>query len=247
MELTKTDRRTFLRRGAMGAGALWAVSLQELAARRKRGGIALAIPSPYGPISPKIDESTGLPLIMLPDGFRYQSFSWTGDVMSDGVRCPSLHDGMAVVDEIRGRFSRFIDLNRRGSAFVPQLRDNDDGRDHDDDDRDGRKRLGRLILVRNHEQASGLPYLDRPRITYRDDGAGGTSNMIFDARRGRWEADWSSLAGTVRNCAGGVSPWGTWVTCEETDVDGHGWSFDVGPLEATPDQSWTWDASRTKR
>ena len=88
MELTKTDRRTFLRRGAMGAGALWAVSLQELAARRKRGGIALAIPSPYGPISPKIDESTGLPLIMLPDGFRYWSLSWTGDMMSDGVRVP---------------------------------------------------------------------------------------------------------------------------------------------------------------
>ena len=28
---------------------------------------------------------------------RYVSYSWTGDVMSDGVPCPSLHDGMAVV------------------------------------------------------------------------------------------------------------------------------------------------------
>ena len=55
--------------------------------------------SPYGPISPKLDESTGLPLLKLPDGFRYWSYSWTGDVMSDGVRCPNLHDGMAVVDE----------------------------------------------------------------------------------------------------------------------------------------------------
>ena len=229
----------------MGAGALWAVSLQELAARRKRGGIALAIPSPYGPISPKIDESTGLPLIMLPDGFRYQSFSWTGDMMSDGVSCPSLHDGMAVVDEIRGRFSLFADLHRRDGGFIPQLRDFDDD-DHDDDDdrhhgsdrdddggRHGRK-ANRLILVRNHEQAGGAPFLNRPRIIYRNDGAGGTSNLIFDARRGRWEAVWSSLAGTIRNCAGGVSPWGTWVTCEETGDAGHGWSFDVGPLRGDP-------------
>ena len=130
MELTKTDRRTFLRRGAMGAGAMWALSLQELAARRKYGA-ALAIPSPYGDISPKMDETTGLPLLQLPDGFRYGSHSWTGDMMADGVRCPNLHDGMAVVDEIRGRFSAFADVHRRDGAFIPQLKDSAD----DDDDR----------------------------------------------------------------------------------------------------------------
>ena len=64
------DRRTFLRRGAMGAGALWALSLDPFMARRAEGA---AIASPYGPISPKIDETTGLPLIQLPDGFRYMS------------------------------------------------------------------------------------------------------------------------------------------------------------------------------
>ena len=32
-DLSKPDRRTFLRRGAMGAGAFWVLSLQELAAR----------------------------------------------------------------------------------------------------------------------------------------------------------------------------------------------------------------------
>jgi hypothetical protein len=73
-------------------------------ARRAEGA---AIPSPYGPISPKIDETTGLPLIKLPDGFRYMTFSWTGDVMSDGVRCPNLHDGMAVVDA-EGNSGRLI-------------------------------------------------------------------------------------------------------------------------------------------
>ena len=105
--LSRADRRTFLRSGALGAGALWVSSLQELSARRafgeysngsskKKGG---AGPDAYGPPSPKADETTGLNLLQLPDGFRYWSYSWTGDVMSDGVMCPSLHDGMAVVDE----------------------------------------------------------------------------------------------------------------------------------------------------
>ena len=89
------DRRTFLRRGAMGAGALWAFSLGPFMDRRAEGA---AIASPYGPISPKTDETTGLSLIQLPDGFRYMSYGWTGDLMADGARCPNLHDGMAVVD-----------------------------------------------------------------------------------------------------------------------------------------------------
>ena len=57
--------------------------------------------SPYGPIRPTKDETTGLELLKLPEGFRYWSYSWTGDEMSDGVRCPNLHDGMAVVDDWR--------------------------------------------------------------------------------------------------------------------------------------------------
>ena len=62
------DRRTFLRRGAMGAGSLWALSLGEFMSRSVK---AAQIPSPYGAIGPVADETTGLELLQLPDGFRY--------------------------------------------------------------------------------------------------------------------------------------------------------------------------------
>jgi secreted PhoX family phosphatase len=187
------DRRTFLRRGAMGAGALWALSLDPFMARRASGS---PISSPYGPISSKVDETTGLRLLQLPDGFRYASFSWTGDVMADGVRCPALHDGMAVIDSVRDR--------------------------------------GQVTLVRNHEVALGSPYLYNPSITYLSDGAGGTTNLTFDTRQGRWSEAWSSLAGTVRNCAGGVTPWGSWISGEEIFTPGHGYAFEVGAQKGDP-------------
>ena len=187
-EAVKSDRRTFMRRGAMGAGAMWALSLGEFMARGAKG--ATMAQGPYGPISPKLDETTGLPLIELPDGFRYMSYSWTGDLMRGGIPCPDLHDGMAVVEEL-------------GTS-------------------------GKLVLVRNHEGGAGDPFQKDRRLTYLTDGAGGTTNLRFDTKKGRWEESWASLSGTIRNCAGGVTPWGTWLTGEETFGPGHGYQFDVG-------------------
>jgi len=227
-QMTGTNRRTFLRRAASGAGAVWVSSLQDFSVAQALGNTSGD--SPYGLPSPKIDGTTGLKLLQLPDGFRYWSYSWTGDLMSDGIKVPALHDGMAVVDEWHDD-----DDNDHGH-------DDRDGRRHGDDDDDDKQwdddrwnRSGKLVLVRNHEPGQGTPYLaNRPDITFAADGAGGTTNLVFDARNGKWLRSWSSLAGTIRNCAGGVTPWGTWITCEETTLVGHGWSFEVGALKGNP-------------
>src|SRR5262245_18083427 len=87
------DRRSFL----MGAAATAAIPFAALNARvdaqgRARGHVRGV---GYGPLAPVRDETTGLPLLELPDGFRYVSFGWTGDLMANGQPTPSSHDGMA--------------------------------------------------------------------------------------------------------------------------------------------------------
>ena len=44
---------------------------------------------------------------------------------------------------------------------------------------------------------------------------GGTSTLVYDPASEQVELEYLSLAGTIRNCAGGLTPWGSWITCEE--------------------------------
>jgi len=75
---------------------------------------------------------------------------------------------------------------------------------------------GVTILVRNHELDPG----QRPAVepgthrTYDPLGTGGTTTLWVDRDR-RLVRSFVSLGGTFRNCAGGPTPWGSWLSAEE--------------------------------
>ncbi len=57
-----------------------------------------------------------------------------------------------------------------------------------------------------------------------DKRAGGAAALRFDSQRGIVDA-YPILSQTNRNCAGGHTPWQTWLSCEETDT-GRVWECD---------------------
>ena len=94
---------------------------------------------------------------------------------------------------------------------------------------------GRIRLIRNHEiDLDTGAFGTAP--AYDAGAGGGTTTVEFDPVSGALVKAWASLCGTTRNCAGGPTPWGSWLTCEETLVDPrpanqfrqpHGYVFEV--------------------
>jgi uncharacterized protein len=92
----------------------------------------------------------------------------------------------------------------------------------------------KIRLVRNHELRSAPGVALDPARSYDATAGGGTTTLIIDPRTRLPIRDFISLSGTHTNCAGGRTPWDSWITCEETVVGlesgfakPHGYVFEV--------------------
>ena len=71
--------------------------------------------------------------------------------------------------------------------------------------------------------------------TYDPGALGGGCTVIDVTRSGQRRSEWVGLSGTISNCAGGPTPWGSWLTCEESEAKAgtgtlqkdHGYVFEV--------------------
>jgi secreted PhoX family phosphatase len=75
-----------------------------------------------------------------------------------------------------------------------------------------------LRLVRNHEvnNQTGKPDIAIGPDPYDPLAGGGTTTLVIDPNTRKLVKDFVSLSGTLVNCAGGPTPWKSWITCEET-------------------------------
>ena len=98
-------------------------------------------------------------------------------------------------------------------------------------------RRNRLHLIQNHElganAALGVPHVAGTVYDAGATSAGGCTVIETD-NAGNNYGEWVGISGTLVNCAGGPTPWGTWLTCEETEtkkggalLEDHGYVFEV--------------------
>ena len=155
------------------------------------------------------------PWFELPKGFKAKVISEKGKPMSDGFLVPGYADGMGTFS-ISGKTI----IVRNHELSPGDLEDSPFGTDN------------RLLDKLSRKQFFDYGHGKNPSL-------GGTSTIIFNEQTGEVEKEYMSLVGTNRNCAGGITPWDSWISCEEdvtqktqhNETD-HGYNFEV-PADST--------------
>ncbi|MEO0530952.1 MAG: alkaline phosphatase PhoX [Planctomycetota bacterium] len=148
--------------------------------------VATAVDPGYGEL---VADAAGL--LDLPAGFSYRVISRTGDVMDDGLLVSAAPDGMATFPGPDGTTVLVRNHETKPGMAGPFGENNE--------------RYGKIAADRLYDDGDGIT-----------PGVGGTTTLVYDTREQRVVRQFQSLAGTERNCAGGPTPWGSWITCEET-------------------------------
>jgi len=153
----------------------------------------------FGPLRPDPGR-----ILDLPEGFSYSIIASRGEEMDDGLLVPGLADGMAAFSGSDGQIIlvcnheiRPYRLNQ--SPFGP-----------------GAERLAAVPTNAVYDAGKG-----------RTPALGGTTTIHYDPATRRRTHMHMSLIGTEVNCAGGPTPWGSWLSCEECFFD-EGTSFEGG-------------------
>lgn len=208
------SRRRFLQEST--AIALGFTGLQTLSARLTDKE-ALRTEG-YGPLQADPDK-----VLNLPKGFRYQIISRAGETMADDLVLPGKPDGMAAFPGPQGT-TILVRNHEINPAVNPEI--GAFGKQN--------AKLTEAIQQRMYDPGARL------NVGTRVPCLGGTTTLVYDTKKQKVIRQFLSLVGTLRNCAGGLTPWGSWITCEETmeragkncSLD-HGYNFEV-PATAEP-------------